>query len=99
MVDLRKNSKTFGMHISTLISEKNSKSIFIPPGFAHGFCTLSNENYVVYGCTKYREKKYEVGIKYDDKDLNIRWPVKKPIISKKDKHNLSFKQFKKIQNN
>ena len=95
VVDLRKNSKTFGMHISTILSEKNSKSIFIPPGFAHGFCTLSNENYVVYSCTKYREKKYEVGIKYNDKDLNIRWPINKPTISKKDKHNLSFKEFKK----
>ncbi len=95
VVDLRKNSKTFGMHISTIISEKNSKSIFIPPGFAHGFCTLSDENYVVYSCTKYREKKYEVGIKYNDKDLKIIWPIKKPIISKKDKNNLSFKEFKK----
>ncbi len=95
VVDLRKNSKTFGMHTSTLISEKNSKSIFIPPGFAHGFCTLSNENYVVYSCTKYREKKYEIGIKYNDKDLNIKWPIEKPIISKKDKNNLSFKEFKK----
>ena len=95
VVDLRKNSKTFGMHISTIISEKNSKSIFIPPGFAHGFCTLSNENYVVYSCTKYREKKYEIGIKYNDKDLNIRWPIKSAIISKKDKNNLSFKEFKK----
>ena len=94
-VDLRKNSKTFGKYISTILSEKNSKSIFIPPGFAHGFCTLSNENYVVYGSTRYREKKYEVGIKYNDKDLDIRWPVKKPIISKKDLQNLSFKEFKK----
>ena len=95
VVDLRKNSKTFGIHTSTLISEKNSKSIFIPPGFAHGFCTLSNENYVVYSCTKYREKKYEIGIKYNDKDLNIKWPIMNPIISKKDKNNLSFKEFKK----
>ena len=94
VVDLRKNSKTFGKHVSTIISEKNSKSIFIPSGFAHGFCTLSNENYVVYSCTKYREKKYEIGIKYNDKDLNIKWPIKKPIISKKDNHNLSFKEFK-----
>ena len=94
-VDLRKNSKTFGLYVSTIISEKNSKSIFIPPGFAHGFCTLSNENYVVYSCTRYREKKYEVGIKYNDKDLNIKWPVKKPIISKKDMYNLSFNEFKK----
>ena len=96
VVDLRKNSKTFGMYISTIISEKNSKSIFIPPGFAHGFCSLANENYVVYSCTKYREKKYEIGIQYNDKDLNIRWPIKNAIISKKDKNNLSFEEFRKI---
>ena len=95
VVDLRKNSKTYGKYLSTILSEKNSKSIFIPPGFAHGFCALSKENYVVYSCTKYREKKYEVGIKYDDNDLNIRWPVKNPIISKKDMSNLSLKEFKK----
>ena len=95
VVDLRKKSKTFGKSFSVILSEKNAKSIFIPPGFAHGFCTLSNENYVVYSCTRYREKKYEVGIKYNDKDLDIRWPVKKPLISKKDMHNLSFKEFKK----
>ena len=95
VVDLRKNSKTYGKYLTTILSEKNSKSIFIPPGFAHGFCTLSNENYVVYSCTKYREKKYEIGIKYNDKDLNIKWPIMNPIISKKDKNNLSFKEFKK----
>ena len=49
----------------------------------------------MYSCTKYRGKKYEIGIKYNDQDLNIRWPVKKPIISKKDMHNLSLKEFKK----
>ena len=97
VVDLRKNSKTFGKHYKIELSDKNGKSIFIPPGFAHGFCTLSNENYVVYGSTRYREKKYEVGIKYNDKDLDIKWPVKKPIISKKDMHNLSLKEFKKIK--
>ena len=95
VVDLRKNSKTYGKYLSTILSEKNSKSIFIPPGFAHGFCALSNENYVVYSCTKYRDEKSEIGIKFDDKDLKINWPIKKPIISNKDKNNLSLKDFKK----
>ena len=95
VVDLRKNSKTYGKYLSTILSEKNSKSIFIPPGFAHGFCTLSKENYVVYSCTKYRDEKSEIGIKFNDKDLNINWPTKKPIISNKDKNNLSLKKFKK----
>ena len=95
VVDLRKNSKTYGKYLSTILSEKNSKSIFIPPGFAHGFCALSNENYVVYSCTKYRDEKSEIGIKFNDKDLKINWPIKKPIISNKDKNNLSLKDFKK----
>ena len=93
-VDLRKNSKTFGKHFKIELSEKNGKSIFIPPGFAHGFCALSKENYIVYSCTKYRNKRYEIGIKYNDKDLKINWPIKNPIISNKDRKNLSFKEFK-----
>ena len=96
VVDLRKNSKTYGKYLSTILSEKNSKSIFIPPGFAHGFCALSNENYVVYSCTKYRDEKSEIGIKFNDQDLRINWPTKKPIISNKDKNNISLKDFKKI---
>jgi len=95
VVDLRKKSKTFGKSFSVILSEKNAKSIFVPPGFAHGFCTLSNENYIVYSCTKYRDAKHETGIRFDDKDLKIRWPIKKPIISKKDINNLSFNEFKR----
>ena len=83
VVDLRKNSKTYGKVLTTIISEKNSKSIYIPPGFAHGFCALSKENYIIYSCTKYREKNYEVGIKYNDRDLNIKWPIKIQSYQKK----------------
>ena len=92
-LDLRKNSKTFGKYFSTILSEKNCKSIYIPPGFAHGFCSLDKENYVVYNCTNYRNKQSELGILYNDKKLNIKWPVKKPILSKKDKKNLSLNQY------
>ena len=95
VVDLRKNSKTYGRYLSTVISEKNSKSIYVPPGFAHGFCTLSKENYVIYSCTQYRQAKYEIGIKYNDENLKIKWPIKKPILSKKDRDNISLKEFKK----
>ena len=95
VVDLRKNSKTYGKHLYTILSEQNSKSIFVPPGFAHGFCALSKENYIVYSCTKYRDEKSEIGIKFNDKDLKIKWPIKKPIISAKDKNNLCLKEFKK----
>ena len=93
-LDLRKNSKTFGKHFTTIISESNSKSIFIPKGFAHGFCTLEKENYIMYSNSNYRHKKSEFGIKYNDKELKIKWPIKKPIISKKDSKNMSFSEFK-----
>ena len=57
VVDLRKNSRSFGKKFTIILSENNNKSLYIPPGFAHGFCSLENENYVVYSCSKYRHKK------------------------------------------
>ena len=92
-VDLRKNSKTFGKYYKSILSEKNHTSIYIPPGFAHGFCALDKENYVIYSCTNYRNKNSEIGIKFNDKSLNIKWPTNKPIISLKDKYNLSLSEF------
>ena len=92
-IDLRKKSKTFGKSFKIILSEKNHTSIYIPPGFAHGFCCLAEENYVIYSCTNYRDKNSEKGIIFNDKDLNIKWPIKKPIISTKDKNNLTLKQF------
>jgi len=92
-VDLRKNSKTYGKYYSKILSEKNSLSVYIPPGFAHGFCTLDKENFIIYSCTQYRNAKSEIGIKYNDQDLNIKWPIKKPILSIKDKKNYSLKEF------
>jgi len=94
-LDLRKNSKTYGKHYKSILSEKNSKSIYIPAGFAHGFCGLEKENYVIYSCTKYRNAKNELGIKFNDPFLKIKWPVKKPIISKKDKNNISLSEYEK----
>ena len=96
VVDLRKNSKTFGKYYTCVLSENNSKSIYIPPGFAHGFCTLDKQNYIVYSCTQYRDAVSEKAIKYNDTKLNIKWPIKKPIISKKDKKNLKFSEYKKL---
>ena len=92
-VDLRKKSKTYGKYFSKVLSAKNLLSIYIPPGFAHGFCALDKENFVVYSCTQYRNAKSEIGIDYNDKDLNIEWPIKKPILSLKDKKNYSLKEF------
>ena len=94
-IDLRKKSKTFLKIFSVILSEKNAKSIFIPEGFAHGFCTLSKENYIVYSCTKYRSKNHEITIKWDDPKLKNIWPIKKPILSSKDKRGIFLKEFLK----
>jgi dTDP-4-dehydrorhamnose 3,5-epimerase len=94
VVDCRKNSKTFGKHFKIIISQKNSKSIYVPPGFIHGFLGLDEENIVMYSCTEYRNKQSEIGIKWNDKDLKINWNIKKPILSLKDKNNQKFKNFK-----
>ena len=93
VVDLRIKSKTFGKHFKILLSEKNCKSILIPKGFAHGFLALDKENVIVYGNSNYRSKKSELGIIWNDQDLNVKWPKKKFIISKKDKKNISLKKF------
>ena len=93
VLDLRKKSKTYRKHFSIILSEKNSTSLFIPAGFAHGFCGLENDNLVFYGCTNYRSKKNEVGILWNDKTLKIKWPTTKPILSKKDKNNITFEKF------
>ena len=96
ILDLRKNSNTFGKHFKIILSDNNGKSIFIPHGFAHGFLGLKKENIVYYTCTNYRSPKHEVGLLWNDKDLKIKWPIKNPIISKKDRGNLKFKEFKKL---
>ena len=94
VVDCRKKSKTFGKHYKIILSEKNCKSIYIPPGFIHGFLGLDNENIVIYSCTNYRDKNSEVGINWNDKDLKINWNIKSPILSQKDKKNLKFKDIR-----
>ena len=93
-VDVRKGSRTFGKHYKILLSEKNSKFLFIPRGFAHGFLTLGKENYVLYSCTQYRSSKFEKSIRFDDKNLKIKWPTVNPIISNKDKKAISFTEYK-----
>jgi dTDP-4-dehydrorhamnose 3,5-epimerase len=96
VVDLRKDSKTFGKHFKIILSDNNAKSLFIPAGFAHGFLGLKKENIIYYYCTNYRSAKHEKGILWNDKKLNIKWPIKKPIISLKDKKNLTFSEFKNL---
>ena len=89
-VDLRKNSKTFGKYVSIVISHNDEFSFYIPEGFAHGFVCLSKTCTVNYKCSNYRHAKSERTISWDDKNINIKWPIKKPILSVKDKNGLSL---------
>jgi len=95
-VDCRKNSRTFGKYFSIILSEDKNNSLFIPEGFAHGYCSLTDNSLLHYKMTNYRDKKLEKGILWNDKDINIKWPINKPIISNKDKKNITFSECIKI---
>ena len=85
-VDLRKKSKTFGKYVGITISDKDDFSFYIPEGFAHGFMCLSKECTVNYKCSRYRNARSEKTLKWNDADVNIKWPFKKPLLSNKDKN-------------
>jgi dTDP-4-dehydrorhamnose 3,5-epimerase len=83
-VDIRRDSVTFGRWVSEILSAENHKSLFIPEGFAHGFCVLSENADVLYKVNSEFSSNHERGIIWDDLTLNIDWPTKSPLLSKKD---------------
>lgn len=95
LIDLRKNSPTYKKWGSFHISAQNKKQLMIPKGFAHGFCTLVPNTEVLYKVDNYYSPKYDRGILWDDPELNIEWPVDKPILSEKDKNHPTFKEAEK----
>jgi len=86
-VDLRRGSPTFGQHYSAILSDQNHLQMYIPIGYAHGFCVLSDEADFVYQCSDYYAPHGEVGILWNDPDLKIAWPLTDPILSEKDQRN------------
>lgn len=94
IVDLRRNKKSFGKYLTFLLSDKNQNQLWVPPGFAHGFCTLSKEAKVEYKCTEFYKPNDEYTLKWNDNELGIQWPTNKPIVSKKDSSGLSFNELK-----
>jgi dTDP-4-dehydrorhamnose 3,5-epimerase len=92
-IDLRKGSSTFGQWDSIKLSADNKKMIYIPRGFAHGFCTLTQNCEVVYKVDNYYAPDSEGSIRWNDPDLGIDWPVNKPILSEKDSKAKSFREF------
>jgi len=94
-VDLRDKSPTFGKWGSVILSSNNNKMILIPKGFAHGYCTLTNNCEVLYKVDNYYNPHKECGIRWNDPDLNIHFPITvyEPIISSKDLNLKSFSNF------
>ena len=91
-VDIRKNSPYYGKWISKILSDENKNMLYIPAGFAHGFCVLSDEADVVYSCDKEYAPETESGIIWNDPDLNINWPLSDVIVSEKDQKLRNFKE-------
>ena len=83
-VDIRRNSDTYGQYFSVKLSENNKKVFWIPPGFAHGFVTLEDDTVFIYKCTEIYNKESEGALNWNDKDLNIDWGIKNPLVSEKD---------------
>ena len=83
-VDIRKNSPTYGKWVGEILSEKNHKLLYIPEGFAHGFCVLSEEADVLYKVNQEYSPENERGIIWNDPELNIAWPTDSPILQEKD---------------
>jgi dTDP-4-dehydrorhamnose 3,5-epimerase len=94
-VDLRLDSFSFGKWGSILLSDKMKNMVLIPRGFAHGYCTLSENTEVIYKVDNIYSPKYESGIKWDDPEIGIDWQIEKPIVSVKDSNQPSFEEFKK----
>ena len=94
-VDLRKDSDTYGEWFGAIFSDENKKQLFIPEGFAHGFLVLSDEAEFVYKCTEFYHGDDEGGIKWDDPDIGIDWPlddIDEIILSDKDKEWKTLKE-------
>jgi len=96
VVDIRKESKTYGKHYKVELNEENKTMLWIPQGFAHGFLTLRDNTIFAYKCTNYYNKNSEGCILWNDADLNIDWEVENPIISAKDLVGSKFREFETL---
>jgi len=91
-VDIRVGSPTFGRSYSIVLSSENKCQLYIPEGFAHGFCVLSESAIVMYKCTDFYVPQAEGGVLWNDPDLDITWPIRVPTLSDKDQRNLPLRQ-------
>lgn len=93
-VDIRKNSPTFGQYYGVELSEQNGLMFWIPPGFAHGFCVMGDESAdMLYQLNAPYNPNGEGGIRFDDKNIGIRWPLKNPITSARDMQLMTLEEY------
>jgi len=92
-VDLRPHSATFGKHVAYTLSADKHQQLYLPPGVAHGFCTLADENEILYKCSEYYDPDDEAGVLWNDPDIGINWPIQHPEIKERDAH---FPRLKEI---
>ena len=93
-VDIRPESPTFGRYVGAELSADNFRQIYVPPGFAHGFCVTSDVAQVEYKCTEYYDPADERGIAWNDPTLAIPWPVTSPVLSERDTHNPTLESWR-----
>lgn len=93
VVDIRKNSSTYGQSFKLELSESNKLALWVPPGFAHGFKTLEDNTLFYYDCSQVYDKGSEGSIRWNDSELNIGWEIENPILSEKDENSPLFKDF------
>jgi dTDP-4-dehydrorhamnose 3,5-epimerase len=91
-VDLRVGSPTFGRWVGALLSAQNHHQLYVPPGFAHGFCVTSDYATFVYKCSDVYHPGCELGVAFDDPEIGIRWPIDEPRLSVKDQKNPRLSQ-------
>ena len=84
-VDVNPSSKTFKQWFGIDLTSDNGKQLWIPPGYAHGFCVISESANFVYKCTEFFDPELDIGLNWNDPELNINWPIKNPILSEKDR--------------
>jgi dTDP-4-dehydrorhamnose 3,5-epimerase len=84
-VDIRAGSPTFGRHISVELSDDNWRQLWVPPGFLHGFCTLVDDVEVIYKVTDYYSREHDAGIRWNDPDIGVAWPVTEAEATLSDK--------------
>lgn len=95
-VDIRPHSETYGQWEGVILDDQEHHQLFVPVGFAHGFCVLSEEAHVMYKVSSPYDPKHEKGFRWDDPTINIHWPVDQPLVSERDQLSPFFKEIEII---